>query len=1103
MPSRSAPRFRGISSPLLALLALLLCGAGGAAPTAGPRLTDGLSLERDLRGGETHLYPVEIQAGQFLRVIVQEDGVDAVVRLLDPAGAEVTGVDGIVVGRSDEDLAAVAGLSGLYQVEIRVPKPQAPPGRYRLRVEGPRPARKEDAIRAEAVKAVRDGSIRQGRDEEALHRQIGSLERALPLWERLGERRRMAEVRTLLGIFRSQLPEVEPAIEDFRQCAALWGEQPDRAAKSWQAVCLNYAGKFLKQLERPDEARGRYEEALAITRGAGDAAGQALSLTNLATLDVDQGETQRGIAAFLEALQKAREARSPSAQADILNNLGYAYDQLAERQKALQSYRQVLELARSSANRRTEAMALNNLGETYSSLGEWETARRYYRQALDVDRALDDRPRQAKTLINLGIIFLRMGRLGEARAPFLQALTLGRTIKDVEVQALALTHQALLLVKLKQPAQGLEPARLAARLAQGSRDLEARAFYALGIAHRESGEVKAARTELARALSLAQELKDRASEAEYALALARAEQDDGEPAAALSRVRSAIAIIESFRTKVRDPALRASFLATKQDFYELCIDALMSTPSPGRREADALAAEALQVSEQARARSLLDVLTESGADVRKGADPVLAEREHRLRGELNALDSRRFELLSEEKPDRKRLGDTERRLEETLDEYRKAQADLRASSPGYAALTQPRPLSVAEIRGQVLDGRAMLLEYALGTKQSFLWAVSADAIERFELPGRKRIEPAARRYYELVTARNRQPREESPAARKRRIEAADAEAERAGQDLSRLLLAPARRLLGGRPLLVVADGALQYIPFAALPAPGSSAPLVARHEVVSLPSASALAALRREIRGRSRAPKALAIFADPVFQPWDPRLPHPARPAGQMKLAARTRGEMREEWSPEGERQDGGAQRSSFGRLPSSEREARTIAALVAPDQLFLARGFAASRAKATSPGLAQYRNVHFATHGVLDSRRPELSKLVLSLYDEQGKAQDGFLRLNDIYNLHLDADLVVLSACRTALGQEIRGEGLVGLTRGFMYAGAARVLASLWSVEDRATADLMGGFYHGMLREGLSPAAALRRAQLEMMKNPGRQSPFYWAGFSLQGEWR
>jgi CHAT domain-containing protein len=164
---------------------------------------------------------------------------------------------------------------------------------------------------------------------------------------------------------------------------------------------------------------------------------------------------------------------------------------------------------------------------------------------------------------------------------------------------------------------------------------------------------------------------------------------------------------------------------------------------------------------------------------------------------------------------------------------------------------------------------------------------------------------------------------------------------------------------------------------------------------------------------------------------------------------------------------------------------------------------FEASKATATGGSLNQYRIVHFATHGLINSRHPELSGIVLSLVDEQGMPQDGFLRLHDVYNLKLSADLVVLSACRTALGKDVKGEGLIGLTRGFMYAGAPRVVASLWDVKDEATAELMKRFYEGMLRRRMTPAAALRTAQLSMAKEKRWEAPYYWAGFVLQGEWR
>jgi CHAT domain-containing protein len=193
----------------------------------------------------------------------------------------------------------------------------------------------------------------------------------------------------------------------------------------------------------------------------------------------------------------------------------------------------------------------------------------------------------------------------------------------------------------------------------------------------------------------------------------------------------------------------------------------------------------------------------------------------------------------------------------------------------------------------------------------------------------------------------------------------------------------------------------------------------------------------------------------------------------------------------------------NFVRLRFSRQEADEITRLAPEEKRFEALDFAASRATAMSADLGQYRIVHFATHGLINNQHPELSGMVLSLVDEQGHPQNGFLRLYDIYNLRLGADLVVLSACQTALGKEIKGEGLVGLTRGFMYAGAPRVVASLWRIDDRATAEFMKRFYQAMLGEGLRPAAALRAAQVSMWKERRWQSPHYWAAITFQGEWK
>jgi CHAT domain-containing protein len=409
----------------------------------------------------------------------------------------------------------------------------------------------------------------------------------------------------------------------------------------------------------------------------------------------------------------------------------------------------------------------------------------------------------------------------------------------------------------------------------------------------------------------------------------------------------------------------------------------------------------------------------------------------------------------------------------------------------------------------------LLLEYALGKERSFLWAVTGNSFASYELPRRETIETAAQRFYKLLNVSNqRQYKRES---------------ELAAAELGRTLLGPVADQLGKKRLLIVADGALQYVPFAALPTPeakgkGDGAmgrkekprpvaprvsrpvaftPLIVNHEIVNLPSASTLAVLRRELVGRQPAARTVAVLADPVLQAGDARVKQSG--AGAMIEPGRTPASSMagDAEADDPIRSAGESGALSLERLPFTRQEAETILTLAGDGKSFKALDFNASLATATSPELAEYRIVHFATHGLINSQRPQLSGIVLSLVNEQGRPQDGFLRMHDIYNLRFGAELVVLSACQTALGKRVKGEGLVGLVRGFMHAGAPRVAASLWNVRDEATAELMKRFYEKMLKDGLPPAAALRAAQVSMWKEKRWEAPYYWAGFALQGEWK
>ena len=289
---------------------------------------------------------------------------------------------------------------------------------------------------------------------------------------------------------------------------------------------------------------------------------------------------------------------------------------------------------------------------------------------------------------------------------------------------------------------------------------------------------------------------------------------------------------------------------------------------------------------------------------------------------------------------------------------------------------------------------------------------------------------------------------------------------------------------------------MQYIPFAALSIPEAEEyePLIVSNEIVSLSSVSTLAVLRRETESRPLAPQTIALMADPVFGSEDDRFTgEDYASSGENNLnyilASRSAEDVGVKGTP--------------ARLRFTRQEADRILALVPDAKEFSALDFDASRQTATSDKLSQYRIVHLATHGFMNSLNPELSGIVLSLVDKQGKPTDGFLRLHDIYNLNMPAELVVLSACQTGLGEEIRGEGLVGLTRGFMYAGAPRLVVSLWNVNDSGTAELMSDFYRRYLEDGLRPAAALRAAQLAMWENDELFAPYYWAAFTFQGRWR
>ncbi len=521
--------------------------------------------------------------------------------------------------------------------------------------------------------------------------------------------------------------------------------------------------------------------------------------------------------------------------------------------------------------------------------------------------------------------------------------------------------------------------------------------------------------------------------------------------------------------------------------------------------------KALEVLERYRARSLMETMASAHVDIRKDTDSALLKQESTLKADLNAKSEKRIRLVAGPHS-AETLSALDKEIDNLASEYQEVEGRIRDTSPAYTSITQLRPLTARQIQETLLDENTLLLEYALGEEQSYVFAIARDSMAVFEIPSRKKVEKLARNVYQLLTSVNLtyvnsdakvnpKTHQQPDQAKAKFIEAAT--------ELSTMVLGPVSALLKNKRIAVVADGALQYIPFTALPDPNTARskftggqPLVINHEVIDLPSASVLSVLRRQEQTRDPAPRTIAVLADPVFDKLDSRViarNSDPKPAASAPINLESTKSLFRSATDVGIERGG---QDVLPRLLFSRKEADAILAFVPKDTGRELLDFSASRAAATSPELSKYRIIHFATHGLVDSDHPELSGLVLSMVDERGEPQNGFLQLQDIYNLNLPADLVVLSACETALGKDISGEGLIGLTRGFMYAGASRVVASLWKVSDVATAKLMAEFYRAMEKDGMPASAALRAAQIKMWKQQRWHDPYYWAAFQIQGEW-
>ena len=926
--------------------------------------------------------------------------------------------------RGIESVSIITEVAGEFWVEVRSREPGT--ASYTLTLDTPRKPQASDEKRLRAEEASTEGKRLAAAPDAASQRQALALqELALDLWRQTGDRFQESATLAAIGDIDYGLNAYKEARGSYLSGLAISQQIADRRA---QGEALNNIGLSNWQLGNFPEAAEDFTKARKLWKDLAFPYGDAASLTNIGLMEWESGLYQNAILHHLDALKIFQSLPDREGEAYARNNLAVAFESLADYGQAQFHLTQAIVLFHATKNQLPEGRARLRLARIYFAQGDFAAAQTLCGQALALAQVSEDRLSRAEILELLGQLQERVRRRTDA-------------IEHYQA-ARALFHEA------------------------GSRRGEADACHHLGVALIDAGRWEEAGEALARALELRRKVALPDEEAETLYQLSRVQVARGNRGEAQVDLQSALEISERVRLRVPGPDLRVTYFASKHKYYAASI--AMDMAEYSNNPAGSSPLRALETAERCRARILLDAIDETPTREQLKADPALFDRGRQLRRlasfwatRVNDLHSQAFATQGEDY--------ARRRLDSVLAEYTDLEARIAAAEPHRLSFESSQTYSAAVIQRDLLDRHTVLLEYALGEKHSYLWVVTQYGVQPVLLPARGEIERVVIAAYALASS--------SPLASLRATGNSGAAKDKMSA-LSRLLIGPVAGLLSNRRLLIVGDGLVEKVPFAALPDPSTGRPLVASHEIAMLPSASTLVSLRRERSVLPHPEKEMAVFADPVYGPDDPRLEHVA-----------------------GERPD--PPKPLFGRLPFSRLEAEGILKFVSSDQSLLATGFTATREAVEDPRLAHYRFLHFAVHSLIDDENPRLSGIVLSLFSASGEKCDGFLRVEDIMNLKIGADLVVLSSCRSATPTDWGSpEGLATLAEAFFYAGSSRVVATLWRVDDAATAHFMGLFYDAMFHGHLTPCAALAAAQRTMQTETRFSDPYYWAGFVLQGEW-
>jgi CHAT domain-containing protein/Tfp pilus assembly protein PilF len=902
--------------------------------------------------------------------------------------------------------------------------------------------------------------VRQGDYEKT----FVSGKRALAIHEELGNKKGTADTLLMLAIGYDFQGDYKEAL-DYAGRALEISEEINH--KEGVAGSLSTQGSTYWKKGDLDLALEKFQRALTIFEEIDDLRGQGRVHGNMGLVYWNQGELPLALEHTEKSLQFAVQTGSKGSEATNHYNSALMLMEQGDYQEAMEKFQKSVSMGLEMGDKGLISVCYEGLGKLNKYFGDYDRALEYFKKSHTIAKEIGEKRAEAYALSAMGTVYELRGNYSMAIESYEKAYHLCVVMDDKRATAKRLENIGSARLNMKKYDDALTDfyKSLDINKAIGAKFELPENYRMIGLAYHGKNQLNEAEDALTKSIEFA-----RASELANPLWMALHRKglvvkDAGRPEEALPLLTESIDVVERMRTELGNIEQRAGYLEKRIGLYEDTIHLLVSSNK---------IPQAFEYVQRSKARSFLDMLAEAQIDTDSSLNPDLRDSRKKILANIMKSQKNLQDEKEKENPDNSKINQIKNKQDQLEKQYADLILEIRNKNPMYAEIQYPQPLTLAEAQ-TLLDDQTLLLEYFLGTAESLLFVASRENINVFKLKGEKELSRHVNELREVMM---------KPDAVYQASENTHSRYVNLAHTLYSEILKPAESIFQNKVRVVIApDGALSYLPFESLltqkvPSGGinfSKLPYMARDfEIDYVPSISVLASIGKNGNKTVQPQKQLLAFADPVLKG--------ARSAAKEPSEARN---VRS-WA------------GTLTPLPHAREEVEGIARFYQKEDVTVAMGTDASEANVKNMGLQDYKRVHFASHGLIDEEKPQFSALVLT-GDNQG--EDGFLTMREVFDLKLNADLVVLSACKSGLGKEFRGEGITGISRAFLCAGTPSVVVSLWDVYDRSTADLMTSFYKNLETKGLNKAAALRAARLEMIQSAKYNHPYYWAPFVLIGK--